>query len=219
MDKPERELGFEASYFQEAYKGRYFVSNPPYKVRSYLREIRRFKKDGRLIDMGCGYGSFLEHARTYFDCSGCDVSEHAIAMAKERLPGCSLGVAAVNNFHSSVPYDVVTCFDVLEHIPDLDSALSNIRSNLVDKGILVVVVPVYDTVVGWLVRVLDQDMTHIHKRERQFWVHRLQDQGFRVLAYKGVFRTPVAGRFYLHLMAQWVRSFSPAILLIVSKTS
>jgi hypothetical protein len=58
-------------------------------------------------------------------------------------------------------------FQDLEHVQNPVFALRKIRSILKDDGIIAVSMPVYDTLAGWLVRVLDRDDTHIWKQGRE----------------------------------------------------
>jgi 2-polyprenyl-3-methyl-5-hydroxy-6-metoxy-1,4-benzoquinol methylase len=47
------------------------------------------------------------------------------------------------SFNEPDKYDLVACFDVLEHIKDDDEAISKMESLIKDKGFLVITVPAY----------------------------------------------------------------------------
>jgi len=76
---------FDQNYFDKAYGGEYEKRNPARKLRYYLAEILRIKTSGSLLDVGCAYGSFLSHARQYYNVTGIDISREAIDGA--RTPG------------------------------------------------------------------------------------------------------------------------------------
>jgi len=212
-----RQTNYEQNYFDNIYSGHYYAHNPLYKIVYYLKAIRTLKPHGRLLDIGCAFGLFLEHARVYYECEGCDVSTYAISVARKRLPDVPFSVSDILSLSLESHYDIICCFDVLEHIPNLDAAAMKIRNLLNDGGFLVLVVPVYDTLVGQLVSLLDKDPTHIHKESRDFWLRKLTDWGFAIKEFHGIFRYSVAGRFYIHFGHPYLRRFSPAILLASQK--
>src|SRR5437879_2784429 len=114
---------FESDYFQQVYQGDYDRRNPRYKHRSYLREVIRVAKNGLLLDIGCAYGAFLREAVEHFEVQGCDISAHATKIAASRVSSAKIFQSDIFSIQGRCSYDVITCFDVLEHVPDVDSAL------------------------------------------------------------------------------------------------
>lgn len=206
---------FETDYFRDVYRKAYDGRNPRYKHRDYVRRVRQAQPGGKkLLDVGCAYGAFVREAREFFDCVGCDISEHAVAVAAERFPGTEFFVSDVNQISRSERFDVITCFDVLEHVPDLHQALAHLRTLLADGGTLVMTVPVYDGPVGKLVGILDKDPTHVHKNSRYWWHQTLAQCGYELLDWKGILRYYFGSNLYLHWSNGAIRTFSPAILLV-----
>jgi len=116
-------------------------------------------------------------------------------------------------------FDVVTAFDVLEHISDLDGALTTIRAALPSDGALIAVVPVYDGPLGAVVRLLDHDPTHVQKESRAFWIRSIE-RHFTILHYEGLFRFLVPHtRRYLHAHSAALAPLSPAILIVARPQS
>ena len=204
---------FEEEYFRDVYKAAYDERNPRYKHRSYLREVKCLVHGGRLLDIGCAYGAFLKEAVGQFETHGCDISAHAVKIAAERVPAATVFHSDIFGVQSIAKYDVITCFDVLEHVSDVDRALAHLRSLIKPRGALVVTVPVYDGFVGRLVETFDNDPTHVHKISRYQWLGRLGAAGFQQISWKGILRFYLGGPFYLHYCARFIRRFSPAILL------
>lgn len=208
---------FETEYFQVQYGGNYLRRNPPYKWRAFLKVIRRFRPSGRLLDVGCALGLFLQEAQRYFVCSGSDVSRYALEQARKRLPPeVHLFQGALGSLPAEACYDVVTCFDVLEHIPDLEAAWQNLETLLCPSGLLVLTVPVYDGPLGWLVRRLDTDPTHVHRRERRFWLEQVSRR-FVIRDILGVWRYFFFNRFYLNWVSRPARHLATAILIVAEK--
>ncbi len=208
-----------SAYFDRAYGGDYVRRNPPYKWRAFLREVLRFRREGRLLEAGCGFGLFLAEAGAHFDCVGCDVSEYAVRQARARLP------AALPLFCGSLPalelrrgFDVLAAFDVIEHIADLPRVFANADRLLRPGGLLVFTVPVYDGPLGWLVDRLDHDETHVHRRGRDFWLSQVP-ASFSVRHYTGVWRYFFLGRFYLNLVSRLSRRWTTAILVVAEKAA
>jgi len=204
---------FEDDYFQKVYKGAYERRNPRYKHRSYLSEVRRVAKRGLLLDIGCAYGAFLREAAGHFEVHGCDISAHAIKIAASRVSPAKIFQSEIFSIQGRDTYDVITCFDVLEHVPDVDGALTHLLELLKPGGALVITVPVYDTLVGKVVGRLDQDPTHVHKESRYDWLNRVAAAGFQQLHWKGILRYYFGGPFYFHYCGKVIRRFAPAILV------
>jgi trans-aconitate methyltransferase len=74
-----------------------------------------------LLDVGCGEGSALGylHAR-YPDVrlAGIDVSAEAVAQARSACPWARFTVGDFSAVPAGEQHDLVTCFDVLEHVED-----------------------------------------------------------------------------------------------------
>ena len=98
--------------------------------------------DGRLLDIGCGNGTYLARMlRLGWKVTGIDRSSLAIARANS-----SDGVSAlVAEFPSPNvprgPYDLITAWEVLEHLDRPRSALREVRRLLANGGRLMVSVP------------------------------------------------------------------------------
>jgi 2-polyprenyl-3-methyl-5-hydroxy-6-metoxy-1,4-benzoquinol methylase len=209
---------FEKEYFRDVYAGDYLRRNPPYKINSYLSRILAFKKDGRLLDIGCAYGLFLKAASKNFECEGIDISKHAISVAKKYVTKeVKLHVGSVENMRLNRGFDVICCFDVLEHLPNLDKALRTIKNYLNNDGIFIMSVPVYDGFIGKFVAYLDKDETHLTKESRNFWLKQVKADGFKIELFEGIFRYFLLKSFYLHFVSSIVRRYSPAIIIVARK--
>jgi SAM-dependent methyltransferase len=208
---------FDSDYFAMAYGRNYERRNPPYKWRSFLRELCKYRTGGDLLEAGCGFGLFLREASRFFNCTGCDISEHAVLEARQRLPEkIHLFCGELGQLPLNCTYDVIAAFDVIEHIHDLPRVWSDIDRLLRQHGLLIFTVPVYDGPFGWLVEHLDLDKTHIHKYERDVWLRELPAQ-FALKSYTGVWRYFVLGRFYFNWVSRISRRWTTAILVIAEK--
>ena len=83
---------------------------------------------GRLLDVGCAAGYFLDEARrSGWDVAGVDVSEWARRQARDLFGLEVLGSLEAAAEHRPGGFDAVTLFQVLEHMPDPRSALQLVR--------------------------------------------------------------------------------------------
>jgi len=95
----------------------------------------------RLLDVGAGLGTFLAEARDDgWEVSGTEVSKSAIAKARE-LFGFEMAEGQLEDVSLQGPYDVVTLWHVLEHLPSPSRGLDLARRLLRRGGLLVVAVP------------------------------------------------------------------------------
>jgi SAM-dependent methyltransferase len=185
-------------YYRENYPD-YERQSSRRKLDFYLRLLRRQVPAGaRLHELGVGAGYFLARATAEYVCSGSEVNPHGLDEARRRAPEASLYEGSFEHIPVDPPPDVVVAWDVLEHIPDLDGALDCIRTRLAARGCLAGVVPVSDGPLGWLVRRLDRDPTHLWKWSRHAWTDRLERHGFEIVESGGIIRRLLMGRWYLH---------------------
>jgi SAM-dependent methyltransferase len=104
--------------------------------------IRRAKRPGKLLDIGCATGVFLHGMQQHgWDCYGVEPSVHASAYARDRfnLPVFT-GFLEESNFQNQT-FDVITMWDVLEHVPNPKQVLEMIHTLLNPGGWLVISMP------------------------------------------------------------------------------
>ncbi len=165
-----RAADFDATYFDTINRN-YRRQTPPRKMRFYRDLIARHGGDGgSILDVGCAFGMFLKSLPPVWKRHGIDISEHAIGKAAADRQPIAFAPAILETNPFTGPFDIVTSFDVIEHIPDRDAALEHLFALVKPGGLLVFVVPVYDGPLGPVVHLLDRDPTHVHKRSRADWL-------------------------------------------------
>jgi SAM-dependent methyltransferase len=105
---------------------------------------RYFPAAQSFCDIGCGTGFVLEglaRAQPHLKLTGIDPYLQGLAHAAKRLPGVDLRQGDVLAASSLGPFDVVGCFDVLEHIPDDQRAVKELAGALRPGGGLILTVP------------------------------------------------------------------------------
>jgi 2-polyprenyl-3-methyl-5-hydroxy-6-metoxy-1,4-benzoquinol methylase len=121
-------------------------TNFRHDIRRRVEFMRnRFPKNKMILDLGCGYGFFLEEmAQLGYKIKGIEISKERRELAKKvtNIPIFDINVAEPNVRVTIEPVDVVTLFHVLEHIAYPITFCKNIKQKLLKKGgCLVVEVP------------------------------------------------------------------------------
>lgn len=102
---------------------------------------RHFAEPGRLLDIGCGYGFFLEAmAGRDWQVEGIELSKPAAEIAHAKKLG-TIHSCAVEDMADIGLFDVVTMFYVIEHVADPLETLKSILPLLKPGGILVLRYP------------------------------------------------------------------------------
>ena len=105
--------------------------------------FKRGYKSGKLLDIGCNYGFFLRVCEPYFETYGVDISQYAIFQAKNHAPKSKILYCDVQKGmpFKNETFDVVTMFDLLEHLANYPYVLKEIYRILSPDGIFLLTTP------------------------------------------------------------------------------
>jgi SAM-dependent methyltransferase len=95
-----------------------------------LEHLARFAGGGRLVEIGCAYGVFLELARARFDVLGVEVSEAAASRARARGLDVLAELPPTEELCARGPFDAAVLLDVIEHLEDPAAVLASLRPAL-----------------------------------------------------------------------------------------
>lgn len=114
-------------------------------AKRYYRFLTRYKKPGRLLDIGCSAGFFLKVARDQgWEAQGLELSPDTAALAEERYGlEVTVGTLQESTFPANY-FDVVTLWDALEHLDDPKKTLSIVNQILKPDGIVAIATPNID---------------------------------------------------------------------------
>ncbi|WP_317046666.1 class I SAM-dependent methyltransferase [Spirosoma pollinicola] len=116
-----------------------------YTLRSKLNLINKLNgKPGQILDVGCGTGAFLESCRAGgWQVAGMEPDPDARAIAIEKLQAeIKPNLATLS---TSQPFDIISLWHVLEHIPNLSESISMLHQLLKEQGTLLIAVPNSDS--------------------------------------------------------------------------
>lgn len=131
----------------------------------------------RLLDFGCGTGTMALHLARFGEVHALDRDPQAVSYCRAR------GVPRVEQLDDhripfgDASFDVVTTFDVLEHIDDDLFAMSELRRVLKPGGTLLCAVPAFPFLWG----AQDEISHHFRRYVRPQLSTRLEDAGLEVL--------------------------------------
>lgn len=129
----------------ERVEDQFYINERKHKIitaQRNLSTIEKFVKKGRILDIGCHAGFFLDAARQRgWETYGVEPSITAAKYAAEKL-GLNVftGQLMQADFEHSF-FDVVTMYQVLEHLPDPSTELTKINRILKNNGLVVIDVP------------------------------------------------------------------------------
>jgi 2-polyprenyl-3-methyl-5-hydroxy-6-metoxy-1,4-benzoquinol methylase len=108
-----------------------------------LKKFERFRRSGRLLDVGCFKGFFLySAAQRGWETFGTEVSEPAARFAREELgQQVARGDLLKMNHLQHLDFDVMTFFDVIEHVSRPDLYLERAHNLLRAGGLLYMETP------------------------------------------------------------------------------
>jgi SAM-dependent methyltransferase len=134
---------YTEDYFSGARTDGYvdYRGSEPVLRREFARTvqfIRGFRKDGRLLEIGCAYGFFLEEARYFYDVAGIEVADAAVAFCRTRGLFVISGVTEESVLAQFGMLDVIVLLDVIEHLSDPQSILALCREHLHPGGVIVI---------------------------------------------------------------------------------
>jgi 2-polyprenyl-3-methyl-5-hydroxy-6-metoxy-1,4-benzoquinol methylase len=129
--------GGEAGY--SSYQAQEATLRPTF--RAFLQELsRRGMTGGRLLEVGCAYGFFLDEARGFFDHRrGTDYSPAAFEKARGRADRVDLG--GLEQIAPGELFDLIAVIHVIEHIYDPVAFLRECATHLAPGGSIVLATP------------------------------------------------------------------------------
>lgn len=145
---------YDSSYF-DLYRKRH-----AFRVKRGDRRLRRIEllaAPGRLLDVGCSLGYFVEAANARgWQASGVEISPYASKEARKLGLDVATGILDEAAYPDGT-FDCVTMWDVLEHVPDPTQHMLEVRRILAPGGIVVIGTP---------------NLAHIaFRRKRERWRH------------------------------------------------
>jgi 2-polyprenyl-3-methyl-5-hydroxy-6-metoxy-1,4-benzoquinol methylase len=128
---------------------------PPPTIKSYnnlLDFFAEFKETGNILDVGCGQGDFLNEARKRgWTIYGYEYSAAAISLCRDRDISVCSGKFTAGQF-ADIQFDVVTSFEVLEHLNNMNDHFAVVNKKLRTGGLYYCTTPNFNALLRYLER-------------------------------------------------------------------
>lgn len=132
-----------------------------------LKLIQKYKKSGKLLDIGCSIGTFMDVARKNgWDVFGIDLSKASIDYCKKELKlNAKQGKLEDMKFPPN-SFDVIIMSDLLEHVPSPISTLEEANHILKKNGLLFITTP---NIGGITAKLMGTKWIHLKSREHIYY--------------------------------------------------
>jgi len=163
------------------------------EVLKWVRSLG-FKLEGFMLDAGCGRG-FTAKMFQEIGCTiiGLDISKELAKSAFSK--GITVIVGDIQNppFKPEV-FDVIVCFEVLEHIPNIKRTLNAINKLLKKGGLFISTIPLLHPL-NIIVDFIRGETTHINNLSKNVWLQIVREY-FEVVGVKTIFIPPLPPTLY-----------------------
>ena len=122
-----------------------------YSFKDYKKEVKKIKKlikkykstDGsELLDVACGTGEHLQYLKDSFICTGVDINEGILNVAKKKVKGVIFKPADMVNFDLNNKFDVIiSLFSSIGYVKtydNLEKTIVNFANHLKQGGVLII---------------------------------------------------------------------------------
>ena len=133
-------------YKTYAYENNYYSPITKQRYIELLNSFEPYRKTNRILDVGCGNGFFLEVAREKgWEVFGTEYSEKAIELLKDKNITSFKGELNPNDFDNAY-FDIVTSFEVIEHINNPHEEIVKFNYLLRKGGVLYITTPNFNSI-------------------------------------------------------------------------
>jgi ubiquinone/menaquinone biosynthesis C-methylase UbiE len=122
-----------------------------YSFKNYRKEANRIKAliskhkkshGNELLDVACGTGHHLKYLRDRYSCTGVDVSEELLDIAKKNVKGVAFERADMTKLKLGQKFDIITClFSSIGYVKTYSKLKTTIQSfarHLKTEGVLII---------------------------------------------------------------------------------
>lgn len=103
--------------------------------------ISRLKKEGEILDFGCGRGHFLQSLPSSFGKTGVEINSQARKYIKDNYSSISVFNSLEESKLKNKKFDLITLWHVIEHIDSPKDTMKKLSDILKPKGNIIITTP------------------------------------------------------------------------------
>ena len=153
-----------------------------------LKLIAAVKAEGSILDIGCSSGFFLDVAKeNKYVTHGVELNKLEVEIARSK--GHPVWDKPLDQIKSENTFDIITLWDVFEHIKDGTSYLKDLRSRLRKDGLVFLQIPSADALAARVMRErcnMFDGLEHVNLYSLRTITKTATDAGFKVQAVSSV---------------------------------
>ena len=185
-----------------------------------LKAIEKFKKPNLILDVGCSSGYFLDIAKSRgWKTYGIELGAKEASIAKLSHKVFEKDIQYLDN---SKKFDVITMWDVIEHIKNGNIAMTNMRNRLTKNGVIFFQTPNVNSLAA---RILQEKcnvfdgLEHVNLYDKSTMFKLAKKNGFKVLYYRSVIsEIPVISNYLDYMNPYYGQSkFTDSILGLINE--
>jgi SAM-dependent methyltransferase len=194
------------------------------RVLTFLKSLEKHSrwlppKGSRALDVGCAGGAFVQAAKTYgYNAEGRELSKRLVKSARSR--GLNVSQGPLESLPREGAYDLITLWDVLEHVTDPNHVLEECRIRLKPGGTFLLNVPDVGT---WQAKLAGKHFwwflsVHLNYFDKKTLPALLRKHGFEVMHIgRHIQRLELGylfevGRIYSRPLARLAETMTPAFM-------
>ncbi|MBN1882020.1 MAG: methyltransferase domain-containing protein [Deltaproteobacteria bacterium] len=157
--------------------------------------VKRYVENGKVLDIGCSAGFFLDSLPDSFEPYGVEPGAEAACIAKQLI-----GEKAVyHGFFDDIAYedeffDVITLWDVIEHLPSPKGTLMKTKSILKKGGFLFIATP---DVGSLFARLMGKQWPHFIRQHLYYFNRKTLPYLLKSCGFKRIYQSTFSRKFKL----------------------
>tara|TARA_X000000950_G_C13742618_1_gene589210 strand:+ start:87 stop:905 length:819 start_codon:yes stop_codon:yes gene_type:complete len=137
------------NHYNQYSRNDYLSSLTIKRYNELLDKFEKYRKKNKLLDVGCGIGYFLDEAQKRgWEVYGTEYTNDAIKICQEKNINVSKGILEPKNYELE-KFDVITSFEVIEHINNPIDELTNFYKILRKGGLVYVTTPNFNSLLRY----------------------------------------------------------------------
>jgi len=170
-----------------------------------------YAKGNSILDIACGsgYASEIFIKSQAYQYLGVDINQESVDYANNRYSSNNISFIkdSICSFKHKNKFDVITCFETIEHVECYKKALNNLYSALEDDGTLLISSPNRTVTTPQAITLSETPKNPFHTQE--FTINELKNEvvnaGFKIEKILGQRQRPFYGNRFIQPLIRWSR--------------